>query len=183
MHHPFLIGERIYLRALEESDLTGNYLQWFNDPEVCAFNSHAIFPNNMEKMQDYFDSLKDTNISVVLAIITKKEDIHIGNISLQNIDWVSRSAEFAIILGEKDYWKQGLAYEASKLILNYAFERLNLNRIYCGTSSENIGMRKLAEKLNMKKEGVRRSAMYKMNKYVDIIEYGLLRDEIKVNLK
>ena len=81
MHHPFLIVERIYLRALEESDLTGNYLQWFNDPEVCAFNSHAIFPNNMEKMQDYFDSLKDTNTTVVLAIIVKEKDIHFFNIN------------------------------------------------------------------------------------------------------
>ena len=35
----------------------------------------------------------------------------------------------------------------------------------------------------MVKERVRRSAMYKMNKYVDIIEYGLLRDEFKVNSK
>ena len=183
MYHPFLIGERIYLRALERDDLTGNYFQWFNDPEVCAFNSHAIFPNSIDKMQDYFNSLKDTNATVVLAIIVRDKNIHIGNISIQKIDWIVRSAEFAIILGEKDYWKQSLASEAARLIIDYAFERLNLNRIYCGTSSENIGMQKLAEKLNMRKEGIRRSAMYKMNKYVDIVEYGLLRDEIKVNLK
>ena len=183
MYHPFLIGEKIYLRALEQNDLTDNYLQWFNDSKVCAFNSHAIFPNNVKKMQGYFDFLQDTNTAVVLAIIVKEKDIHIGNISLQEIDWVSRSAEFAIILGEKDYWQKGFSYEAAKLIIDYAFDRLNLNRIYCGTSSENIGMQKLAEKLYMKKEGVRRSAMYKMNKYVDIIEYGLLRDDFKVNLK
>ena len=179
MYHPFLIGENIYLRALDHNDLTGNYLQWFNDSEVCAFNSHAIFPNSTKKMQEYFDFLQDTNAAVILAIIVKEKDIHIGNISLQEIDWVSRSAEFAIILGEKDYWQQFLAYDAGKLIFDYAFERLNLNRIYCGTSSENIGMQKLAEKLHMKKEGVRRSAMYKMNKYVDIVEYGLLRDEFE----
>lgn len=183
MHHPFLIGERIYLRALEENDLTGNYLQWFNDSEVCAFNSHALFPNNTKKMQEYFKFVQDTNTAVVLAIILKEKDIHIGNVSLQEINWVSRSAEFAIILGEKEYWKQGFAFEAAKLIIDYAFERLNLYRIYCGTSSENIGMQKLAEKLYMVKEGVRRSAMYKMNKYVDIMEYGLLRDEFKVNSK
>jgi len=177
MHHPFLVGERIYLRALEQNDLLGNYFQWFNDSEVCAFNSYAIFPNSMNKMQNYLNYLKDTNTAVVFAIITKEKDVHIGNISLQNIDWIARSAEFAIILGEKDYWRNGFGYEASRLIINYGFERLNLNRIYCGTSSENISMQKLAEKLGMKKEGVRRSAMFKMGRCMDIIEYGLLKDE------
>ena len=84
MHHPFLIGERIYLRALEENDLTGNYLQWFNDSEVCTFNSHALFPNNTKKMQEYFKFV-DPNSAVVLAIILKEKDIHIGNVSIQEI--------------------------------------------------------------------------------------------------
>lgn len=179
MYHPFLVGERIYLRALEQNDLTGNYFQWFNDPEVCAFNSHAIFPNSLKTVQDNFDFLQNTNTAIVFAIIVMKNDAHIGNISLQDINWISRSAEFAIIIGEKDYWQKGFAYEASQLVINYSFERLNLRRIFCGTSTENIGMQKLAEKLNMKREGLRRSSMYKMNKYVDIIEFGLLRDEFK----
>lgn len=179
MYHPFLIGERIYLRALEQSDLSGNYFQWLNDNEVCAFNSHAIFPNSTKKMQDFFDSMQDNKTAVVLAIITKEKDTHIGNLGLHEIDWISRSAEFRILLGDKDNWQKGFANEAAQLIINYGFERLNLNRIFCGTSAENIGMQKLAEKLNMKKEGVMRSAMYKMNKYVDIIVYGLFKDEFK----
>ncbi|MCF6194684.1 MAG: GNAT family N-acetyltransferase [Kangiellaceae bacterium] len=176
LENEFLAGETIILRGLEESDLTAEYLQWLNDEEVCKYNSHAIFPNNSSKMKKYFESLDQKN-SVVLAIIHRAENRHIGNISLQSIDWVSRSAEFAILLGNKNFWGKGVAIEAANLIVNYGFERLNLHRIHCGTSSENIGMQKLASNLKMKEEGRRREAMYKNGKFVDMVNYGVLKSE------
>jgi RimJ/RimL family protein N-acetyltransferase len=63
------------------------------------------------------------------------------------------------------------------LIVDYGFDRLNLHRIYCGTLEGNEGMKKLAVKLNMQKEGVRREAIYKQGQYLDIIEYGVLRED------
>ncbi|MCI5059226.1 MAG: GNAT family N-acetyltransferase [Flavobacteriales bacterium] len=177
MRHVFLEGEQIYLRALEERDLSGNYFQWLNDDEVCEFNSHATFPNTEVKMRDYFNSVSNTQNAIVLAIVDKKTDQHIGNISLQRIDWVSRSAEFAILLGEKDFWNKGVSSEAGFLLCSYGFERLNLNRIYCGTSEKNVGMQKLALKLNMVKEGERRAAMFKNGEYCNVYEYGVLKNE------
>ncbi len=172
----FLKSARIQLRALTEKDLTEEYLQWLNDDEVCRHNSHAIFPNTEQKMKDYFNRL-DSQKEVVLAIIDSEADKHIGNISLQNINWVSRNAEFAILLGDKKYWGKGYGEEAAKLIVDYGFDRLNLHRIYCGTIEGNEGMKKLAVKLHMQKEGARRQAIYKEGKYLDIIEYGVLRNE------
>jgi len=175
--HVFLESPRVYLRALEEKDIHGSYFQWLNDKEVTQFNSHGRFPNNEKKIRDYLNfSQTDTN-ALVLAIIFKENDLHIGNISLQNINWIDRNAEFAILLGDKNYWGKNLAFEASALIVAHGFEVLNLHRIYCGTSSENIGMQKLAEKLQMKREGLRREALFKNGRYVDIIEYGILKKE------
>lgn len=175
--HVFLKGEQIYLRALEEKDLEGNYFQWLNDEEVCKFNSHALFPNTMTKMRDYFESTQQGSSQVVLAIVSIDGDKHLGNISLQGINWVDRTAEFAILLGERAFWGKGISSEAALLICDYGFKRLNLNRIYCGTSEENVGMQKLAVKLKMQKEGVRRKAIYKFGEYKDMWEYGVLRDE------
>ena len=56
---------------------------------------------------------------------------------------------------------------------------MNLHRIYCGTSSENIPMQELALSVGMKKEGRRRQAAFKAGRYLDIIEYGLLKKEFK----
>ena len=175
MQNPFLIGENIYLRGIEETDLQGQYFQWFNDQEVCRYNSHARFPNNVQKMRAYLEKVSCSKNDVVFAIIDKKSDKHIGNISLQNIDWIVRSAEIAIIIGEKDFWSKGVGLEAGKLIVEYGIDRLSMRRIYCGTHEDNVAMQKLALKLGMKEEGRRKEAIFKDGEYKDIIEYGLVK--------
>jgi RimJ/RimL family protein N-acetyltransferase len=174
MYHPFLVGRKIYLRGLEDKDLSGEYFQWFNDMDTCRYNSHAVFPNSEKSMCDYFESLQGNRNIIVFAIIEKKTDRHVGNVSLQNIDWISRNAEIAFIISAKHSGK-GYGYEAGVLVIGHAFERLNLIRVYCGTSAENIAMQKLAVRLGMKKEGVRRQAMFKTGRYVDMYEFGIVR--------
>jgi len=176
MHKPFLIGNKIYLREIEPADLNENYQQWFNDEEVCQFNSHHRFPNYKQDMDNYYNTIIKSKNNLILAIILKKTDKHIGNISLQSIDFINRSAEFAIIIGDKSSWGKGVGGEAVDLVINHGFGQLNLNRIYCGTSRENIGMQRLAEKFGFKKEGIFRQAFFKNDQYHDTIIYGLTRD-------
>jgi len=173
----FLRGERIYLRGLERSDVTGNYGNWFNDPEVCRYNAHHRFPYGQEELMEYVDGQSGARDRLVLAIIERIDDSHVGNISLQSIDSVERSAEFAIVIGEKSAWGKGYSKEAARLIIEHGFGMLNLHRIYCGTSSENVPMQKLALAMGFSPEGRRREALYKDSRYWDIIEYGLLQAE------
>lgn len=170
----FLESERLYLRGITPDDISEKYLSWLNDQETSLQNSHALFPYSLENLKSYVNSVYTNKNIIVLAIIDKETNTHIGNISLQGINWINRSAEYAILLGDKNYWRKGIAYEASKLIIDHGFNNLNLHRIHCGTTSENYGMQKLAQKLNMQQEGVRKEAFYKHGKYMDIIEYGLL---------
>lgn len=177
MKNPFLIGEKIYLRTIDASDLTDAYRNWFNDADVCQYNSHHRFPRYQDEMEEYYRSVIQSKDNLVLAICDKKNDEHIGNISLQGIDLINRSAELAIIIGEKEYWHKGIGYEASRLLISHGFESLNLNRIFCGTTENNIGMQKLAESIGFKREGIARQSMFKDGKYLDGYYYGLVRSE------
>ena len=170
----FIKGDRINLRPLALSDIDGPYQYWFNNPEIVKFNSHGRFPMTLDKLKSFVASQQVTTSSIVLAIIDVVSSKHIGNISLQNINWVDRNAEIAFILGEKDFWGKGIMKEAGKLMLDHAFETLNMHRVYCGTSSDNMGMQKLAIKLGMKEEGIRKEAIFNQGKYFDILEYGVL---------
>ena len=127
-----------------------------------------------EKLLNFVQAALQSNTSLVLAVIDTKTEKHIGNISLQNINWIDRNAEIAFLLGEKDFWGKGVMLEAGELLINHGFESLNLHKIYCGTSSDNSGMQKLAEKLKMEKEGIRKEALFKNGVYHDIIEFGIL---------
>ena len=173
----FLTGERIVLRKLEKADVQGNYSRWFNDPEVCKYNGHHRFPYGEDDLFRYVESLQGDSGRLVLAIVEAGTGIHIGNVSLQGIDYIDRSAEFAIVLGEKSSWGKGYSKDAAELIIAHGFSMLNLHRIYCGTSAENVPMQRLALAMGFSVEGKRREAIYKEGKYWDIVEYGLLRAE------
>ncbi|MDP4176907.1 MAG: GNAT family protein [Bacillota bacterium] len=175
----FIEGDNIYLRILSSKDINENYIHWFDDEKVCQANSHHRFPYTEEAIKDYIDSVNSSDKQLVLAIIDKENNIHLGNVSLQNINYINRSAEFAIIIGEKGFWGKNVGKECAKLIINHGFMELNLNRIYCGTIEGNKGMLGLAESLGFKKEGIRRKAEFKKGTYLDVLEFGLLKDEWK----
>ena len=177
MHNPFLIGTTIYLRAITERDLTPSYQQWFNDPEVCRFNSHHRFPNYQEDMRAYYDTVICDRRNLVLAIIDTATETHVGNVALQDIDLSNSSAEFAIIVGEKAFWGRGVGYEAGQLLITHGFDTLRLHRMYCGTSALNIPMQRLAKKLGFRKEGVDRAALYKEGRWNDVVRYAIVRGD------
>ena len=180
MERPFLEGATINLRPLSLDDLAGGYPNWLNDPEVSAHNSHHVFPYTLAQARGYIESVQNDPQNLVLAIVAKDCDKHIGNIALQRINGIDRNAEYAIVVGDKAYWGKGVAREASRLLFAHGFSALNLHRIYCGTSSTNTAMQKLAISLGMQEEGCRREAHYKNNAYVDVIEYGLLKEDFKI---
>lgn len=183
MSSAFLTGERLFLRPLVEADADGPYVAWFNDAEVCRGNSHHVFPYTREQALSYIRQSVQSREMLVLAMVLKSDQRHIGNIALQGIHTLNRSAEFAIVIGDKAAWGQGYGYEAAALLFQHAFQTLNLRRIACGTFADNAGMIKLAAALGMKQEGVRRQAAFKEGQYQDVIEYGLLRDEFSPNSK
>lgn len=173
----FIDGDKIYLRRLLTEDVEGGYSEWFDDSEVCQYNEHHRFTKAKEELISYIKDLSEKRDQLVLAIIDKKTDRHVGNISLQEINYINSSAEIAIIIGDKDVWGKGFGREAYRLMINHGFKALNLNRIACGTSVKNIGLQKIVTSLGFKAEGTRRSAIYKEGVYVDIYEYGLLKSE------
>jgi RimJ/RimL family protein N-acetyltransferase len=171
----FLTGERVRLRPLTGADVDGPYLGWFNDPEVSRLNSHHVFPYTRESALAWVAALGERRDALVLAI--ELDGRHVGNVSLQAIDPVARGAELAILLGDRSVWGQGIGYEAAALIVAHGFRALNLHRIGCGTVAANVAMRRLAERLGMREEGVRREAAWADGAYHDIVEYGLLAGE------
>lgn len=167
-----LEGERVYLRPLELNDANGNYPNWLNDKEVCKYNSHGDIHYTKEMAIEYIKSVQNNSNCKVFAVCLKNNNTHIGNISLQRI--ISKEAEFAILMGEKEYWGKGYASEAGKLLIKYGFEILHLQRIYCGTSEVNIPMQHLTDALGMALYGKRKKALKKNNQLFDIFEYEII---------
>ncbi len=177
MIHPFIIGKKIYLRGLERNDLSGNMFQWANDPEVTHFMFMGIKPNTLENLEADYESLSKSDKDFVFAIIDKKTDRHIGNAGLYAINWISRSAEYRIIIGEKKYWNKGYAQETAALILKYGFDKLNLNKIWLGVNASNKAGAASYKKSGFAEEGILRQEIYRNGQYYDAVRMSILRKE------
>jgi [ribosomal protein S5]-alanine N-acetyltransferase len=173
----FLVGEHIYLRALVDEDVDGEYLAWFNDEEVCQGNSHHVYPHTRKKIQNNINHSHRTDEEFILAIVLKSNDKHIGNIAFQDIHQIYRSADLTILIGDKFAWGKGYGLEAANLLLHHGFNAMNLHRISCSTYDTNIAMKKLALSLGMNEEGRRIESAYKNGKYIDFVEYGILKSD------
>lgn len=171
------LSESYFVRPLEEADVLGAYPTWFQDQDVCRYNSHGKFFHPLEYYREYVAATAQER-RIVWAVC-HRQDGHVGNVSLQDIATINRTAEFAIILGDKRHWGKGLGCLAGRALLEHGFRIIDLHRVYCSTAATNIGMRKLALRLGMIEEGTRRQHLLLDGSRVDVVEYGILRDEYR----
>ena len=175
MKTKFLKGKGFYFRELREDDLNGNWYNWFNDSEITKFQNKKIFPNSYEKQKKYYEYLLKSSTDVVFAIIDDSSDIHIGNVGLHHIDWVHRSAELGIVLGEKDFHGKKIGKGAWDMITKYGFDVLNLHRVYAIIMEENHSSRKCAEAAGFKLEGKISDYFFKNGTYQNICYYNVVK--------
>lgn len=175
--------DRILLGPFNRKHLDGPYKNWFHDQEVTKWNSHGLFPYTKTQMEAFMAGIESGSriVWAVMARPTPKgknyDPVHIGNVSLQSINWVNRSAEYAVVVGDKDAWSKGYATEASRILFDHTFKKLGLHRIWSGTAKPNVGMRKVFEKLGMEKEGTFREATFLHGKWEDVVCYGITQNE------
>lgn len=174
-----IYGERIRLRAIEREDIP-RYVGWFNDPEVTA--GLAMFlPLSLADETRWFENLSNRGVPErPLAVDAKTDEAtwkHIGGVGFDHIDWINRVAEFGIVIGDKPFWNQGYGSEATRLMLKYAFETLNLNRVWLNVYETNTRALRAYKKVGFTEEGLMREAIYRNGCYINVLLMSVLRSE------
>lgn len=175
----FMRGAKVYLRPLERSDLNDTYLGWLNNSEVTRYLEAGTFPTTMQDLEKFYQGVTGSRSDVILAIIDGKSHRHIGNAKLGPINWVHRRATFGIMIGEKEFWGKGVGEEVTRLMVEYGFLRLNLNRIGLGVFAEHEAAIRCYEAVGFQTEGRCREDMFSQGSYKDRLWMGLLRSEYK----
>ena len=137
MYNPYISGKQVYLRHPIEEDVDGKWHEWFSDQDVTRYLNDRFWPNSREGQLAFFKSLFKDKTKLVLSIINKSNDKHIGVVSLSSINWVHSYADIAMVIGEKEYRKGTIGIEAFSLMLEVAFTKLNLRNIKSGYVSKN----------------------------------------------
>lgn len=173
----FLQGEKLYLRPFVARDLTDDYLAWLHDPEVNRYLQTGRFPVTKADLKEYFERFKHGKENLLFAIVDRKTDQHIGNVTLNHIDWTHRTADTGLVIGRKEFWGKGYAYEAWFLVIGYALRRLGLRKLIAGAVERNKSSVEVLKKLGFRVEGTLRQEFYLDGEYLDVLRFGLLAEE------
>jgi len=172
---PFIEGERLYLRGTSLSDADDKYCRWMNDEQVTQYLESRFYPHSVDSIASYISQVNESSDSVLFAIVVKDENAHVGNIKIGSIDWIHRYADVGVMIGEKAYWGRGLATEAIQLVVDYAFNKLNLRRLEAGCYANNVASIRAFQKAGFIEEGRLRQRYFWKGDYVDRVCLGIVR--------
>lgn len=172
----FRIGKRVFLRAIEESDLPRITL-WMNDTDTTRYLATGRFPLTLRQEREWLEQHSGTQHDVLFAICRTDDDQHIGNCGLHDINWTDRGCVLGIVLGDTLDRGQGYGQEVMELLVRYAFLELNLERIELVYIADNRRAEKLYRKIGFVEEGRLRRKRYRDGQYVDEVIMSLLRSE------
>lgn len=175
----FLKGRKVSLRPLRKITDFESCLRWINDYEVNQYLA-VYLPMSEQKEEEWFDRTSRSSDNIVFAIEVPDAmngDILIGLIGLHRINWKDRTAVTGTLIGEKEYWGKGYGTDAKMILLDYAFNTLNLHKI-CSSTVE-FNKRSLQYNLHCgyKLEGIERKQVFKKGRYWDKYILGVFKKD------
>lgn len=157
----------VILRPLEFSDL--DYLfKWRNDENIFMQLGGGFFPTSKTEMEKWMDNFCRRDTSNPKFIIEYDKQT-VGFISLSSINYINRTGDLGIYIGESRYKGKGIASNALTQLEVFARKHLNLRKIKLLMNSNNTGALKLYEKLNYRYIGKYDSERFVNGEWTDVI--------------
>jgi len=162
------------LRILEEEDIS-IWLKWLHDDKVLEYMNKGQFPFSVLTQKNHLANINKSKNDILLGIEEISEKTLIGIIGLHGIDWTHRKGSISIIIGENKYAGRGYGTEAVSMMIEHAFNKLNLRKLQAGCWSENEPSKKIFLNNGFIEEGLLKESFFYDGKYIDEIRLGLIR--------
>lgn len=143
-------GSKVVLRPLLEQDLK-ILASWDEDEEV-AYLMGSTSKDHENTTGWYLKMLKSSNS--MMFMVETRDGIPIGDVELTEIAWRRGEAELVVRIGEKSYWGKGYGSDAVLTLLDMAFTRLKLNRVYLRVLKDNQRAIRCYRKCGFLREGI-----------------------------
>ena len=172
-----LEGELVRLRPPRMSD-AGDLFTFARDEE----NSRHVLWEPHRSMSDSREVLRGIirrnrkGLPATLAVTLKRDDRLVGTIGFQWINLESRSGEIGYSIARR-LWNRGLATDALKAMLPFAFDTLGLNRVEAKHDTGNPASGRVMEHAGFKLEGIARESLMLKGRLVDMANYALIRED------
>ena len=176
-----LQSKTLILKELEPSDVTQQYVDWLNDPDVNKYlESRFVYQDN-KKVTEFVKVCHYSDVCFLFGIFTKNGMKHIGNIKIGPINVHHNYAAIGLVIGDKDSWGKGFASKAISMITEFGFKKLKLVKIVAGCYGANIGSKKAFEKSGYRVEGFFRSHVESNNGRDDLLEMSCFEPDFNMS--
>lgn len=170
--------ERLILRRFTIHDTEAVYNNWTSDSKVSKYmrwEHHKNINETRLKINDWLERYNKKNF-YQWAITIKGTEEPIGAIGLFVVNEGDMCGDFGYSISRK-HWGQGIASEALKAVIKFAFEVVGFNRIESYHSINNPASGKVMQNAGMKFEGLARQK-YKSNfGFEDCNMYAVLKED------
>ena len=170
----FRRGDRVTLRTVERED--AEFVQrGHNHPEV-GVSLGLDRPENEAEAEADIESGEDDplNVGLLACLDEGDEPTPIGKVSLMNLHHTRPEISYWVL---PEYHGEGYGTEAVGVIVDYAFEAHEIRGLQAQAFAPNEGSVGVLENLGFAHEGTLRDARFRDGEYVDVVWYGLLREE------
>ncbi len=171
---PTLTGERVMLRSMLPEDAEPFFAALDDEEGNRLTGTHATF--TFEQIQQWAASRQEQTDRLDLSIIDRATGLWAGELAILDWDEDNHSCGFRIAIGPNGR-NRGLGSEATRLVIDYVFEHLPINRIGLEVFDFNPRAIHVYERAGFTREGVLRSALHWDGAYYDAILMSILRDE------
>lgn len=173
--NPFLETDHLYLEKLSHKHCGEYYINWLHDPDVNVFLETGHIPTDLKQLENFIDSINPNEI--FLALVTKNTKKHIGNIRIHSFNTKHGTAEYGIMLGDKENWGKGYAKEATISLIDHCFKKLNIRKITLGVVEDNTSALKMYEKIGFGIEGILKKHAFYDGKYMNIVRMAIFQKD------
>lgn len=170
-----LQSNRIRLVAAEDAHFA-ELARWWQLPEWAVLQQGVIQPRPAETIASQFRQWSDNSSQAAAGFAVVADGVLVGHVTLWGITTVERIGTFAIIIGPEHVGK-GYGTEATRLMVDYGFRELGLNKIELQVWSFNDRAQRTYERCGFVVEGVRRAAVFHDGRFHDQTLMGILADE------
>lgn len=174
-----IVGKFVRLRLVEERDLA-LIARWRNAPENRRFFFSPFLINPDGQPKWYENLLADR--ARILFMVEALDGRPVGVTGIDHIDYRNQEAECGQIVLDPAERGRGYAHESSMLAMRYAFEELNMHRLYVVCMDDNVGVIQWAQYLGFRQEGVLRQSIYRNGRFHDRVILAVLREEWQADM-
>jgi RimJ/RimL family protein N-acetyltransferase len=167
----FLGGESVTLHPVEEDD--AEFLQRLvNDPDIRR-GIGTTEPTSLAAEREYVESVGDGEGTQFLV---RADGERVGTIGLHDVIATHGNGEVGYFFAP-DAWGNGYATDATRTVVEYAFDERRLHKVYARTFAFNDASARVLEKVGFEHEGTHRDQVFVDGEYVDVYRFGLLAGE------